>query len=477
MGQQVPKYEHESSEEASLLRSIAVKEEKMKALERKQAQAEKRRKQIEASNTWKFGNLLEPFKKVWNRIFRPSQEEKKEISHLEETIRKQQERIDELEERLLPLVFLDEQLTPQVLRQKIRRLKEEGKLLESFDAILEQKHRLTDQYREALIYTARLYMQEDPAIRARVYEDVFSGLTSEEIPEFMVRASLEEAPVSLGQASSFRASLTKRIRQSQLVGPLPDWALDDKRTAYDFVQAFGIRVPQIDEETYTLDSLSPREATVIKPADAGGARGVYLVHDEENIYDVHKTKTLTSFEALKEAMQEDLRSGAVAEDQWLVEELIYENKADLLPARDIKFYSFYGKVGLILEIVRDPEIRHAWWTVDGRRITTGKYDASLFAGQGVTEEEIAQVEALSKAIPTPFMRIDFLRSEEGLVFGEFTPKPGNYDEFDRKTDQLLGDYFIEAEARLWLDLLNGKTFPEFTSFLATHKREQKIYYD
>src|SRR5699024_12457653 len=64
----------------------------------------------------------------------------------------------------------------------------------------------------------------------------------------------------------------------------------------------------------------------------------------------------------------------------------------------------------------------------------------------------------SSEIPVPFLRIDFLRGEDGLIFGEFTPKPGNYDEFDERTDQLLGDYFLDAEARLVDDLLNGKQF-------------------
>src|SRR5699024_9176705 len=145
------------------------------------------------------------------------------------------------------------------------------------------------------------------------------------------------------------------------------------------------------------------------------------------------------------------------------------------PARYLNFYSLYGKVGLILEIVRDPEIRHTWWTRDGKRIGTGKYDATLFAGQGVTESEIEQVERLSNAIPAPFMRIDFLQSESGLVFGEFTPKPGNYDDFDKATDAWLGDYFVQAEGRLINDLLNGKKFTEYKQFIEViEERNEKL---
>lgn len=68
---------------------------------------------------------------------------------------------------------------------------------------------------------------------------------------------------------------------------------------------------------------------------------------------------------------------------------------------------------------------------------------------------------ISLAIPAPFIRIDFLKSFDGLVFGEFTGHPGSYEQFNRKTDRLLGEFFVSAEARIVNDLLNGKTFDAF----------------
>src|SRR5699024_12747322 len=65
-----------------------------------------------------------------------------------------------------------------------------------------------------------------------------------------------------------------------------------------------------------------------------------------------------------------------------------------------------------------------WWTACGERIRTGKYGDDLFVGEGVTGEEGEMAAALSAKIPAPFIRIDFLRSDNGLVFGEFTSKPG-----------------------------------------------------
>src|SRR5699024_9072237 len=160
-----------------------------------------------------------------------------------------------------------------------------------------------------------------------------------------------------------------------------------------------------------LKNIPQREGIVVKPSDGAGARGVYLIHRLDYIYDVKNSKVLTSFEALMTSMQNDLHAGAVEEDDWMVEEIIYENKESLKPARDLKFYMFYGKVGVVLEIVRDPEVRHCLWNCNGERILTGKYEESLFRGEGITLEEISMVESLSEEIPAPFLRIDFLTSE------------------------------------------------------------------
>lgn len=472
MGAQLPKYEEtrDNHERTRLLKDIAKKEEQLEARKQEQKQANKRIKQIESSNTWKIGNTFQIISSIWKKLFgRPDLEK---VDQLEKQLLDKSDQIEKLSAKLAVLQYLDDQLTKYSITQEIRSLKNDGQLLMNIESLVEQKNKIESNYRDALLFAARHYMNQDEATRNAIYEEIFKGLAVEEIPEFMIRAGLTETPVSLRQTSSFRASLSSRMRQYQLTGKLAEWHLDDKQTAYNFVEQFSIKVPELDETIYKINTIPKRESIVVKPIDAAGARGVYLIHEENYIFDVRNSKVLTSFSELQNAMIRDLESGAVTEDAWLLEQLIYENKKQIIPARDLKFYSFYGKVALVLEIVRDPEIRHAWWTRDGKRIGTGKYDATLFAGQGVAEEEIEQVEQLSAAVPAPFLRIDFLKSESGLVFGEFTPKPGNYDEFDMETDAWLGDYFVEAEARLVEDLLNGKTFPEYTRFVEEIEEEK-----
>jgi hypothetical protein len=65
-------------------------------------------------------------------------------------------------------------------------------------------------------------------------------------------------------------------------------------------------------------------------------------------------------------------------------------------------------------------------------------------------------------IPTPFLRIDFMRAGNGdLVFCEFTPRPENFDKFNAHVDLVMGREFSSAEARLKDDLLMGKSFSRF----------------
>src|SRR5690625_1769250 len=440
------------SQQQATKQKIMQTDEAIHYLDKQINQHEKAIKQIEKSNTWKTSKAYRQMKQLL------ANNEKVTRTQLETIIGELETALYKAEDTITELQLKDTELTKQAIYQQIRQLKNEGKLLSFLDTFIQDKKRHQENYREALIYAARLYMQAEDEEQQLIYEKILAGLTIEEIPEFMIRAGLVESAIPLHQASSFRGSLNMRMRKKQMQPDLPEWALDDKRKAYEFAQKLEIPTPDIDHEIYTIDTVPVKEGIVLKPAEGAGARGVYLIHATEDIFDVKNSSTLSTWSELIESMQRDLQTGAVEADAWIVEQLVYEDRTERQPARDIKFYSLYGTVGLIFELVRDPEIRQCWWTVSGERIGTGKYEESLFHGLGVNSEELAMAEKISSEVPVPFLRIDFLRGENGLVFGEFTPKPGNYDEFDQQTDQLLGDYFLDAEARLIDDLLQGKAF-------------------
>src|SRR5690625_414976 len=463
-----------ASGQEEYIQEVMTKEAKIKALQKERQADEKQMKQIKQSNTWKQTRFFRSLQAFFTRLTggEKQREQRQSINELEAELAASEQERYEIREQLRETMLDERHLNGNQIVHQIQAVTEEGVLLDYIDRVIDNKTTHEANYKEALIYAARLFMNGKIEQKNLVYTKILAALKTEDIPEFMVRAGLVEDGIPLQQIASFRASLSTRVRQKQLVEPLPEYMLEDKVDAYQFVDQLGIRKPETTAEEYRVIDIPKQERVVIKPSDGAGSRGVYLVYNVNEIIDIKRSKQLDGWADLLASMEADLAAGWVEEDRWLVEELILEDQDKQTPASDIKFYSFYGKIGLILEITRYPERSHCWWTADGDRIRTGKYEDDLFVGQGVTSEELEMAAALSAKIPAPFIRIDFLRSDTGLVFGEFTAKPGNYDEFNEHIDQQLGDYYIEAQERLVQDLLAGKKFAEFNGFTAELKDDR-----
>ncbi|GAB3063600.1 ATP-grasp fold amidoligase family protein [Salinicoccus sesuvii] len=440
----------------ALIKAMIQTEADIKKAEQDKVSAEKQIENIKKSSTYKlFGGTSKVSQK---------QRYVEENAILRDALGKATEELKETKEALNLAKLDDRRMNSIELRDAIREVEQDAGLMSHMERVVEQKKQHDQNYKEALIYIGRLFMNARTEYRQSVYSTLLEGLKIEDIPEFMMREAFKDKPLTLKHATSFRASMNMRIRKSQLVGELPEYALDNKQKAYDFVDLLNVDRPWISDQTYAVDQLSFKAGTVVKPADGAGGRGVYLIYELDDITDMKRSRKLSSISALVESMKLDVEKGWVKGDDWSVESLILANNQEKIPANDIKFYCFYGKVGLILEIERYPELKYCWWTAEGQRVSTGKYDNAPFKGDGVTHQEVEKAEAISKKIPAPFIRIDFLRSESGLVFGEFTPKPGNYDEFNERTDQRLGDLFLEAEGRLERDLMDN-SFEAFRNFM------------
>jgi len=292
--------------------------------------------------------------------------------------------------------------------------------------------------------------------RKTVIDELRRVVPWDEIPERLMRQSRRLV------RGSFRASLTARsLRGSRTHAP--EWLLNSKVHCLPFIDRLEIPRPQVLLSEVSSGSLQPTAGVVVKPVRGAGSRGVFLVPSLVEIFQPKAEKTLHSWEEMLVAMRQALKAGDVSSDSWIMEELILPEHGSLNSGRDFKFYSFYGRVELVLEIQRNPEIRYAWWDRKGRRVDTGKYSDKLMTGSGLVPGDVETAERVSYEIPAPFIRIDFLRSANGLVFGEFTPRPGNYHKFNRSTDERLGRSFANAEGRLVADLLNGKRFDTFRS--------------
>ncbi len=165
-----------------------------------------------------------------------------------------------------------------------------------------------------------------------------------------------------------------------------------------------------------------------------------------------------------------LAGGKVKLDSWRVEELIHGQ--DGIAPVDVKFYCFYGRVAMAYEVKRFPQQkRFNWYDRNGNLIRTGRYEDLEFESEGLRPQEFEIAGKISAEIPTPFLRVDFMRAANGdLVFCEFTPSPENFEEHRPSIDLMLGREFTSAEARLKDDLLMGKSFSRFLEFYNDRQR-------
>lgn len=270
--------------------------------------------------------------------------------------------------------------------------------------------------------------------------------------------------IKLSGMASFRRSLSIRHFSRQIQPKPREWILNDKEKGFKFSDSIGIKRPNVFFQGCLNDALKYlKPGMVLKPLGGAGSIGVYIFKYNGEIYSVKNSRTLT-FDTLIDEVKKGIVT-AKFKDCWIVEELIAET-SNASFSRDLKFYCFYGKCGVILEVKRDPVIEHCFWLPSGNLANTGKYIDSSFIGQGVTAKQVEMAEFISSKIPAPFMRIDFLKSYKdncNIALGEFTPSPGTYEDFSEKFDQYLGELYLSAEARLFDDLLDGRSFSEFTS--------------
>ena len=145
---------------------------------------------------------------------------------------------------------------------------------------------------------------------------------------------------------------------------------------------------------------------------------------------------------------------------YLVEEFVNSQ----LGTHDFKFYMFYGKPGVILEINRsNHDNKYCYYDDRGNVVNTGKYEDMLFIGKGFSQEMLDVATRISKLIPAPFIRVDLLGDRYDFKVGELTAHPGGYENFNHEWDYKLGKLFIEARANLFNDLVDGVSFDNYLS--------------
>ena len=442
-------------------------------LTRETSRLEKDINHIKNSRRFKLSKITRPFYylKIYLHIifkgrslYKENFKLKKELIKKDYIIKNQTDRLNFVE-RAIRGLKKGESNSEAVL---VKLLNEEGLTFDFIDQLLTENRNQKKQIKRIIDQLTRSHRHlKDKELKDHLYQKTAELFKQASFPEYLVRQA-ENRNLSLNNLDSFSDQLVRRFRLKRVAKQLPETILDDKKTAYEFIDQLNIPYPKQENEIYSINTLPHKTSRVIKPLDSDGGRGVYLVYNETTMYDVKRERQISDWQELLKSMSDDLKQSWVKEDEWYMEELVQMEENQ--PAIDVKFYCFYGVVGLILEIDRTNKIQYCWWDKEGNMINTGKYQDQLFEGIGVSQEEIRQAIDLSLHIPVPFMRIDYLRTDKGLYFGEFTPKPGNFDQFNDDTDRELGRLYLEAEAKLNKDLIDGKRFTYFNNTINNTRR-------
>ena len=267
---------------------------------------------------------------------------------------------------------------------------------------------------------------------------------------------------------SFWSQIAVRRRRKQL-GILPEKHLgiakdDDIR----FAKSADIRCVQTRYRG-SFEGI-PRDLApvAVKPIRSSDSLGVFLNYGGE-LFAVASSRRLADGGELEATARNEISLTEFEDAVWEVEDLVTFYGC---PAPDVKFYAFYGEIGAIIEVHRYPDIGYAYFDGDGNRIQlrntvahpASESSVSVIESGHVSEEDVQSVRSMSSSIPVPFMRLDFLLSDHGLVFCEMSSAPGDAHDLTSVQDQRLGRMYHEAEIRLLNDLLDGKRFKNFERF-------------
>ncbi|MDW0359740.1 ATP-grasp fold amidoligase family protein [Halomonas venusta] len=215
------------------------------------------------------------------------------------------------------------------------------------------------------------------------------------------------------------------------------------------MQALGVPTAEILKDGFSLqqlrDVLEGIDACVIKPKEAHSSRGVLsLKRVDEITFECLQLRCRLRLVDILERLYQEMRDHQFP-NYWQLEELLLPPSGLLRPVDDFKFYAFRGRVGLILQVARQPEGQYyRWYDRDWHPVETGKYAEAIDSALLPPRAPAALLnvaERVSAVLPTPFCRIDLYEARQGPVLGELTPVPGTYHAFGEQADLYLGAMF------------------------------------
>jgi hypothetical protein len=267
------------------------------------------------------------------------------------------------------------------------------------------------------------------------------------------------APAVFGAARPFSAFNADRHKGRDPGAP---W-MNKQKTA-EFLRARDFRTAKtfhiLDSAEDLTDATIP-DRCVIKPFKGTNTLGVMVLRREGNrFYDLMRKKAVT-LEDIR-GVQRDSQAKYQAQfsrgsEKVIVEELIVdEDEPDVVPL-DYKLWTFNGRVALIEQVNRNTVPKSmAWYVKDFHPVEIT--DFALLEVEKFRlgrhrlprcRDDILQVAAdASRALKTPYVRVDTYATPEGAVIGELTLAAGNvhYGAYRLQPwfDDLLGRYWAKA---------------------------------
>lgn len=253
-------------------------------------------------------------------------------------------------------------------------------------------------------------------------------------------------------ATFWNAADAEQVRNTimQATDPIEQWQdvvnwqrkFSNKYNSREFAKLHDCRVAKLYWKGRDINQLTFAELPdqyVIRPTIGHSCGLVFLMNKSVNLLDKQNYTESLIKAKLTEALAKNPRV------EFLIEEFLQTENGEYKIPIDYKFYFFNGHLATIQVINRVT-------------ITTGNtyfYDEHWQALPNVNTnfprgayqdpplclaEMIAQAKKLSEAYQI-FVRVDFYATNQGAVFGEFTPTPAVGDYFTSYGDRLLVDYW------------------------------------
>ena len=272
---------------------------------------------------------------------------------------------------------------------------------------------------------------------------------------------------------SWTQFLSERIEDEANNGP---WWINDKVLLNQFCLANNIPAPIIFKQWTApkdFDPIGLPERFVLKPNMMSSSAGVMVLErlDDGTYFDVMADSRLSVQEIIDKQAALLVRVKDKESYRLLAEELITDARLSHKIPLDYKVYCFYDKPVLVQQIDRNVAPTGTTFfdgqfnplELAGRIESTWKYYQPVDpVAPSNADEMLAISVAITKAIETPFMRVDLYDSTRGSLVGEVTHAPGGpyYGVLYSFTDAYnieLGREWVDALGRIRAD---GKT-PKF----------------